>query len=146
MAYVVDGVSLFGATPRFCGIPAGGIIIPASHITDESPLVDEFPTISEISMSEEVHIQGFVRNEFVANLGVALKVRSNFDSAVGHGMQAEGTSSPVVITPAGGEHLDNIGEFEFPTSSFGSRMQCSFDLAMPCQTFHGLDLVVWDAL
>jgi hypothetical protein len=30
-------------------------------------------------------------------------------------MQAEGASSTVVTTPIGGEHLDNIGEFEFLT-------------------------------
>ena len=141
MAYVVEEVSLFGATPHFCSIPAGGIIISASHITGEAPLVDEFPAASEISMPEEVHTQGFVRNEFVTELGVALEVRSNVDSTVGHGMQAEGTSSPVATTPAGGEHLDNIDEFEFPTPSFGSRMQYSLDLAMPYQMFNGLDRI-----
>jgi hypothetical protein len=47
-----------------------------------------------------------------------------------------------VTTPAGGEHLENIGEFEFLTPSFGSRMQCSLDLAMPYQMFHGLDCVM----
>ena len=31
-------------------------------------------------------------------------------------MQAEGASASVAATPAGSEHLDNIGEFEFPTS------------------------------
>ena len=146
MTYVVEGVSLFEATPRFGSIPVGGIIISTSYITGEVPLVEELPAASEVLVLEKIHTQGFVGNEFVADLGVAPEVCSNIDSAVGHGMQAEGTSSPVVITPAGGEHLDNIGEFGFPTSSFGSRMQCSFDLAMPCQTFHGLDLVVWDAL
>uniref|UniRef100_A0A2N9F932 Uncharacterized protein n=1 Tax=Fagus sylvatica TaxID=28930 RepID=A0A2N9F932_FAGSY len=33
MTYVVEGVSLFGATPCFGSIPAGGIIIRASYIT-----------------------------------------------------------------------------------------------------------------
>ncbi len=130
MAYVVEGVSLFGATPRFDSILVGGIIIPASRITGEAPLVDEFPVASEISVPEEVHTQGFVRNEFMIDLGVALEVRSNVDSSVGHGMQAEGTSSPVATTPSGGEHLDNMGEFEFLTPFFGSRMQYSLDLAI----------------
>ena len=142
----MERVSLFGATPRVGIIPAGGIIIPASCITGEVPSVGEFHVASEIFVPEEVHTQGFVRNESMADLGVAAEVRSNVDSVVGHGMQVKGTSSLVATTPASGEHLDNIGEFEFPTSSFGSRMQHSFDLVMPCQTFHGLDLVVWDAL
>uniref|UniRef100_A0A2N9GCD7 Aminotransferase-like plant mobile domain-containing protein n=1 Tax=Fagus sylvatica TaxID=28930 RepID=A0A2N9GCD7_FAGSY len=142
MAYVVEGVSLFGATPRFDSILVGGIIIPASLITGEAPLVDEFPAASEISVPEEVHTQGFVRNEFMIDLGVALEVRSNVDSSVGHGMQAEGTSSPVATTPSGGEHLDNMGEFEFLTPFFGSRMQYSLDLAMSYQMFHGLDRIM----
>jgi hypothetical protein len=90
---------------------------------------------------EKIHTQGFVRNEFVADLEVAPEVCSNIDSAVGHGMRAEGTSFPVATTSAGGEHLDNIGEFEFPTPSFGNCMQYSLDLAMPYQMFHGLDRV-----
>ena len=138
----MEGVSLFGAIPRFGIISAGGIIIPASRITGEAPSVGEFPVASEISMPEEVHTQGFVRNEFVTDLGVALEVCSNIDSAVSHGIQAEGTSSPAATTPAGGEHLDNIGEFEFPTLSFGNCMQYSLDLAMPYQMFHGLDRIV----
>uniref|UniRef100_A0A2N9H2W2 Aminotransferase-like plant mobile domain-containing protein n=1 Tax=Fagus sylvatica TaxID=28930 RepID=A0A2N9H2W2_FAGSY len=83
MAYVMEGVSLFGATPRLGIIPAGGIIIPASRITSEVPSVGE--------------------------LGAASEVCSNINSAVSHGAQVEGTSSPVATTPAGGEHLDNIG-------------------------------------
>jgi hypothetical protein len=126
MAYVMEGVSLFGATPRLGSIPVGGIIIPASRITGEAPSVDEFPVASEISVPEEVHTQGFVRNEFAADLGVAPEVCSNIDSAVSHGMH----KLRVLVllwqtTPAGGEHLDNIGEFEFPTPSFGNCMQCS---------------------
>uniref|UniRef100_A0A2N9F6Y3 Uncharacterized protein n=1 Tax=Fagus sylvatica TaxID=28930 RepID=A0A2N9F6Y3_FAGSY len=66
MAYVVEGFSLFGATPRFGSIPTN-------------------------------------------DLEVAPEVCSNIDSAVGHSMRAEGTSFPVATTPAGGEHLDNIG-------------------------------------
>ena len=118
MAYVMEGVSLFGATPRLGIISADSFIILASRIIGEAPSVDEFPIASEISVLEEVHIQGFVRNEFATDLGVAPKVCSNIDSTVSHGMQAEGTSSPVATTPAGGEHLDNIGEFEFPHPLF----------------------------
>uniref|UniRef100_A0A2N9FHF1 Aminotransferase-like plant mobile domain-containing protein n=1 Tax=Fagus sylvatica TaxID=28930 RepID=A0A2N9FHF1_FAGSY len=148
MAYVVEGVSLFGATPRFGSIPAGGIIpasgiiIPTSRITGEAPSIDDFPVASEISMPKEVHTQGFVRNEFVVDLGVASEVCNNVNNAIGHGMQDEGTSSPAATTTAGGEHLDNIGEFEFHTPYFGSRMQYSLDIAVPYQMFHGLDRIV----
>jgi hypothetical protein len=34
----MEGVSLFGATPRLSVIPAGGFIIPASRITSNAPL------------------------------------------------------------------------------------------------------------
>uniref|UniRef100_A0A2N9GUL7 Uncharacterized protein n=1 Tax=Fagus sylvatica TaxID=28930 RepID=A0A2N9GUL7_FAGSY len=108
----------------------------------EAPLVEEFPAASEVPVFEKIHIQGFVRNEFVADLEVAPEVCSNIDSAVGHGMRDEGTSFPMATTSTGGEHLDNIGEFEFPTPSFGNRMQYSLDLAMPYQMFHGLGCVV----
>ena len=131
MAYVMEEVSLFEATPRLSIIPAGGIIISVNRISGKVPSVGEFPFVSEISMPEEVYTQGFVRNEFAANLVAAPEVYSNIDSAVSHGVQVEGTSSPVAATPASGEHLDNIVEFEFPTPSFGNCMQYSLDLAMP---------------
>ena len=142
MAYIMEGVSLFGATPRFGSIPVCGIIIPASYITGEVPLVEELPVAGEVPVLEKIHTQGFVRNEFVADLEVALKVCSNIDSAVDHGIRTEGTSFPVATTSAGGEHLDNIGEFKFLTPSLGCHMQCSFELAMPYQMFHGLDCVM----
>uniref|UniRef100_A0A2N9GTN3 Uncharacterized protein n=1 Tax=Fagus sylvatica TaxID=28930 RepID=A0A2N9GTN3_FAGSY len=109
MAYVVEGVSLFGATPCFGSISAGDIIIPVSYITGgEAPLVEEFPVASEVPVFKKIHTQGFVRNKFVADLEVAPEVCSNIDSVVDHGMRAEGASFPVTTTPAGGEHLDNI--------------------------------------
>ena len=86
MAYVVEGISLFGATAHFGSILASGIIIPASYITREASLVEEFPATSEVPVPEKIHTQSFVGNEFMADLGVALEVRSNIDSAVGHSM------------------------------------------------------------
>jgi hypothetical protein len=65
---------------------------------------------------EKIDTQGFVRNEFVADLEVAPEVFSNVDSTVDHGAQVEGTGASVVDIPVGSEHLDNIGEFEFLTS------------------------------
>jgi hypothetical protein len=91
---------------------------------------------------KKIHTQGFVRNKFVADLEVAPEVCSNIDSTVGHGIRAEGTSFLVATTSAGSEHLDDIGEFEFPTPSFGNRMQYFLDLAMPYRMFHGLGRVV----
>jgi hypothetical protein len=142
MSYVVEGVSFFGVTPQFGSISAGGIIIPASYIIGEVPLVEKFPAASEVPVLKEIHTQGFEGNEFVANLEVAPKVCGNIDSAVGHGMRAEGTSFPTTTTPVGGEHLDNIGEFEFLTPSFGSHMQCPLDLATTYQMFYKLDRVI----
>jgi hypothetical protein len=91
---------------------------------------------------EKIHTQGFVRNEFVVDLKVAPEVCHNIDSVVGHGMRAEVTSFPVATTSTGGEHLDNISEFEFLTPSFGCHMQYSFNLAMSYQTCHGLDRIM----
>jgi hypothetical protein len=82
------------------------------------PSVAGFPVIGEIFMPKEVCTQGFVGSESATDLGVTLEVCSNVDSAVDHGVQAEGTSASAAATPVGGEHLDNIGEFEFPTPFF----------------------------
>ena len=82
----MEGVSFFGATPCFSVIPAGGFVIPTSRITSDAPSV-----AGEVFMPEEVHVQGFVRS-------------------------SKGASASIAATPAINEHLDNIGEFEFPTS------------------------------
>uniref|UniRef100_A0A2N9HF19 Uncharacterized protein n=1 Tax=Fagus sylvatica TaxID=28930 RepID=A0A2N9HF19_FAGSY len=75
----------------------------------EAPLVEEFPVVGEIFVPEEVRTQSFMGGESVADLGVTPEVFSNFDGAVDHGMQAEGTSASAAATPVGGKHLDNIG-------------------------------------
>ena len=115
IAYVMEGISLFGATPRLSAIPTGGFIISASRITGEAPLVAGSPVADEVPMLEEVHAQGFVESESVMDLGVILETSSNVDSAVDHDSQAEGASASVADIPANSEHLDNIGEFEFLT-------------------------------
>jgi hypothetical protein len=107
----MEGVSLFGATPRLSVIPAGGFIIPASRITSDAP-----SAAGEVFMPEEVRAQSFVRSESAADLGVIPEISSNVPSAVDHGVQAEGASASAAATPVGSEHLDNIGEFEFLTS------------------------------
>ncbi len=63
IAYVMEGISLFGAIPRLGVIPTGGFIIPASRITSDAPSVARFPVAGEIFMSEEVRMQGFVGGE-----------------------------------------------------------------------------------
>uniref|UniRef100_A0A2N9IK73 Uncharacterized protein n=1 Tax=Fagus sylvatica TaxID=28930 RepID=A0A2N9IK73_FAGSY len=80
----------------------------STPLSYEAPLVEEFPATTEVPVFEKIHIQGFVRNEFVADLEVAPEVCSNIDNAVGHGIRAEGTSFPMATTSAGGQHLDNI--------------------------------------
>ena len=52
MAYIMEGVSLFGTTLRLSVIPAGGFIIPASHITSDGP-----SATGEVFMLEEVRTQ-----------------------------------------------------------------------------------------
>jgi hypothetical protein len=49
------------------------------------------------------------------DLGIIPETGSKVNSAADHGAQAEGTSAPVADMPVDSEHLDNIGEFEFPT-------------------------------
>ena len=109
----MEGISLFGATPRLSAISASGFIIPASRITSDAHSV-----AGEIFMPKEVHAQGFVGSESETDLGVTPEISSNVNNAVDHGMQAKGTSTSAAATPAGSEHLDNIGEFELPTSFF----------------------------
>ena len=138
MAYVMEGVSLFGTTPRLSIIPASSFIIPTSHITSDTPSVAGFLVVGEIFMPKEVCTQGFVGSEFATDLGVTPKVCSNVDSAVDHGVQAEGTSTFAAATPAGGEHLS----LNFPPPSFGNCMQYSSDLVIPHQMFRGLDHIV----
>jgi hypothetical protein len=43
IAYVMEGISLFGATPRLSAIPAGGFIISANRLSGEAPLVAGVP-------------------------------------------------------------------------------------------------------
>ncbi len=104
----MEGVSLFGVTPRLSVVPAGAFIIPASRITSDAP-----SATGEVFMLEEVRAQSFVRSESAADLGVIPKISSNVPSVVDHGVQAEGTSASAADIPVGSEHLDNIGEFEF---------------------------------
>ena len=39
MAYIIEGISLFGTTPNFRAILAGGFVISASCIAGEAPPV-----------------------------------------------------------------------------------------------------------
>ena len=114
----MEGISLFRATPRLGVIPAGGFIIPASRITSDAPSVAGFPIADEIFMPEEVRTQGFVGSESATDSGVTPKICTNVDSTVDHGVQAKDTSASAAATFAGGKHLDNIGEFEFPIPFF----------------------------
>jgi hypothetical protein len=66
----MEGISLFGATPRLSAIPAGGFIISANRITGKAPLVVGSLVADEVPMPEEVHAQGFVGSESVMDLGV----------------------------------------------------------------------------
>uniref|UniRef100_A0A2N9EGL6 Aminotransferase-like plant mobile domain-containing protein n=1 Tax=Fagus sylvatica TaxID=28930 RepID=A0A2N9EGL6_FAGSY len=93
MAFIMEGISLFGATPRLSAIPAGGFVISANRITGSESVVD---------------------------LGVILGTNSNVGSAVDHGAQAEGTSVSAADMLIGSEYLDNIGSMgHSPTTKHG---------------------------
>jgi hypothetical protein len=47
-AYVMEGISLFGATPRLSAILADGFIISASRLSGEAPLVAGSPIVDEV--------------------------------------------------------------------------------------------------
>jgi hypothetical protein len=146
---IMEGVSLFGATPRLSVIPAGGFVIPASHITSDVPSV-----VDETLMPEEVHAQGFVESESAVDLGAIPGTSDDVDSAVDHGTQPGGTNASVADVPADSEHLNNIGEFEFCTPCILLMIACCIhiyiyiylDLVMPHQMFRGLDYIGWYVL
>jgi hypothetical protein len=116
MAYIMEGVSLFGVTPCLKAIPAGGFVISASHIAGETFPVASSPVARRVFMSEEVHAQGLVESESVVDLGVIPEASSNVDSTVDHGAQVEGANASAADMLVGSEHLENIGEFELLTS------------------------------
>ena len=114
----MEGISLFGATPCLGVILAGGFIIPTSRITSDAPSVSGFLVAGEIFMPEEVRTQGFMGSESATDSGVTPEICTNVGSTIDHGVQAKDTSASAVATFAGGKHLDNIGEFEFPIPFF----------------------------
>jgi hypothetical protein len=116
MAYIMEGVSLFGATPRLKAISAGSFVISASRIVGWASSVAGSPVADGVFMSEEVHAQGPVESESMADLGVIPEASSNVDSTVDHVAQAEGANASAADILVGSEHLENIGEFEFLTS------------------------------
>ena len=103
MAYIMGGISLFGATPSLRAILAGGFVISASRIAGETP-----PVVGGALIPEETHAQGLVESESIVDLGV---------NAADHDAPIEGAGVSTADTLAGSDHLENIGEFEFLTSS-----------------------------
>ena len=104
IAHVMEGISLFGVTPSFRAIPAGGFVIPAGHLTSE-----DSPVVEGTLMPEEIHAQGPVESGSVVDLG--------------HDAPLEDAGTSAVDALAGSDHLENIGKFGFqlPFSSFSSR-------------------------
>ena len=99
----MEVISLFGTTPSFRAIPAGGFVISVSRITGETP-----PVIGGAFVLGETHVQSLVESESVVDLGV---------STVDHNAPIEDAGASAADTLAGNDHLENIGEFEFLTSS-----------------------------
>jgi hypothetical protein len=103
MAYIMEEISLFGTTPSFRAIPTGGFVISASCIAGETP-----PIAGGALVPEETHAQGLVESESVVDLGV---------STADHDVPIEDAGALAADTLANSDHLENIGEFEFLTSS-----------------------------
>uniref|UniRef100_A0A2N9HX07 Aminotransferase-like plant mobile domain-containing protein n=1 Tax=Fagus sylvatica TaxID=28930 RepID=A0A2N9HX07_FAGSY len=111
-AYVMEGISLFGAIPRLNAVSAGGFVISVSCLSGEAPLIVGPRIAGEVPMPEGVHAQGFIESESAVDLGVVPGTGGNVDSAVDRGTQVEGTSASMADVPADSEHLDNIGTGE----------------------------------
>ena len=69
----MEGISLFGATPRLKIIPASGIIILASRMASEVPSAGGLPFANEISIPEEIRGQSFAVDEPTVDLVAAQK-------------------------------------------------------------------------
>uniref|UniRef100_A0A2N9G8W3 Aminotransferase-like plant mobile domain-containing protein n=1 Tax=Fagus sylvatica TaxID=28930 RepID=A0A2N9G8W3_FAGSY len=95
IAHVMEGISLFGVTPSLRAIPAGGFVIPVSHLTSEAS-----PVVGGALMPEETHAQGLIESESVVDLGV---------DAAGHDAPIEDAGVSAVDALAGSDHLENIG-------------------------------------
>uniref|UniRef100_A0A2N9FHP8 Aminotransferase-like plant mobile domain-containing protein n=1 Tax=Fagus sylvatica TaxID=28930 RepID=A0A2N9FHP8_FAGSY len=95
IAHVMEGISLFGVTPSLRAIPAGGFVIPASHLTSE-----DSPVVGGALMPEETHAQSLVESGSVVDLGV---------DAASHDAPIEDAGISAVDTLAGSDHLENIG-------------------------------------
>uniref|UniRef100_A0A2N9GKQ6 Uncharacterized protein n=1 Tax=Fagus sylvatica TaxID=28930 RepID=A0A2N9GKQ6_FAGSY len=104
MAYIMEGISLFGATPSFRAIPAGGFVISASRIAGEAP-----PVAGGAFIPKEIRAQGLVESESVVDLGVIPEASSNVDCTADHGAQAEDAGVFAADMLVGSDHLENIG-------------------------------------
>ena len=124
MAYIMEGISLFGSTPSFRAIPAGGFVISASRLTSKAP-----PVAGGAFILEETHAQGLIESESVVDLGV---------STADHSAQVEDAGVSAADTLAGSDHLENIGEFEYLTSSL-------FFLVVECYTWKKFHFI-WEFL
>uniref|UniRef100_A0A2N9H550 Aminotransferase-like plant mobile domain-containing protein n=1 Tax=Fagus sylvatica TaxID=28930 RepID=A0A2N9H550_FAGSY len=95
MAYIMGGISLFGATPSLRAIPSGGFVISASRIAGETPSV-----VGGALIPEETHAQGLIESESVVDLGV---------NTADHDAPIEDAGVSAADTLAGSDHLENIG-------------------------------------
>ena len=112
MAYIMEGISLFGATPSSRPIPASDFVISASRIAGETP-----PVAGGAFIPEEICAKGLVESEFVVDLGVIPEASSNVDSTTDHGVRAGGADVSAADTLVSSDHLENIGELGLLTSS-----------------------------
>uniref|UniRef100_A0A2N9GAL6 Aminotransferase-like plant mobile domain-containing protein n=1 Tax=Fagus sylvatica TaxID=28930 RepID=A0A2N9GAL6_FAGSY len=90
IAHVMEGISLFGVTPSFRAIPAGGFVIPAGHLISE-----DSPVVEGALMPEGIQAQSLVESGSVVDLG--------------HDAPLEDAGASAVDALAGSDHLENIG-------------------------------------
>uniref|UniRef100_A0A2N9G8B0 Aminotransferase-like plant mobile domain-containing protein n=1 Tax=Fagus sylvatica TaxID=28930 RepID=A0A2N9G8B0_FAGSY len=128
ISHVMEGISLFGVTPSLRAIPAGGFVIPASHLTSE-----DSPVVGGALMPEETHAQSLVESGSVVDLGV---------DAAGHDAPIEDAGISAVDTLAGSDHLENIVSVPWTwLSSYGKFLFHGLG-CRPMESYASVDLVV----
>uniref|UniRef100_A0A2N9HDV5 Aminotransferase-like plant mobile domain-containing protein n=1 Tax=Fagus sylvatica TaxID=28930 RepID=A0A2N9HDV5_FAGSY len=131
MAYIMEGISLFGATPSIRAIPAGGFVISANRLTSEAP-----PVAGGAFIPEEIRAQGLIESESVVDLGV---------STADHGAQVEDAGVSAVDTLAGSDHLENIVSVPVDLVVALWRVSAPMDLAWMIPYICRKILVKWES-
>uniref|UniRef100_A0A2N9HQV0 Aminotransferase-like plant mobile domain-containing protein n=1 Tax=Fagus sylvatica TaxID=28930 RepID=A0A2N9HQV0_FAGSY len=109
--------------PSLRAVPAGGFVISASHLTNETP-----PFVGGALMLEGPHAQGLVESEPVVDLVI---------DAADHDVPAGDTNASAADTLAGSDHLE---EHSFLSHGLGCcPMEDSWPHGLGCRLMKGVD-------